>query len=105
MRYDLREMDAKEVMPGFAGKFVHSDNMTLATWEIPAGNELPEHHHPHEQVVYLLEGEFELTLEGEPHLLVPGEVLVIASNRPHSGRAITDCKILDVFQPVREEYR
>jgi quercetin dioxygenase-like cupin family protein len=37
--------------------------------------------------------------------LTPGKVVVIGSNVPHSGKAITDCRILDVFQPVREDYR
>ena len=32
-------------------------------------------------------------------------VLVIPGDVPHSGRSHTHCKILDVFSPVREEYR
>lgn len=24
---------------------------------------------------------------------------------PHSGRALTDCRVIDVFYPVREDYR
>jgi quercetin dioxygenase-like cupin family protein len=63
------------------------------------------HQHPHEQVSYVLEGEFELTVNGVPHRLVPGQVFVIPSNMPHAGLAITDCFILDVFTPVREDYR
>ena len=30
--------------------------------------------------------------------------MVLPSNVPHSGRAITDVKVIDVFQPVREDF-
>ena len=66
---------------------------------------MPEHSHFNEQVSTMLKGEFELTLNGEPILFGPGEVIVIPSNAKHSGLAVTDCKILDVFYPVREDYR
>jgi hypothetical protein len=36
--------------------------------------------------------------------LMPGSVGIIPPNAVHSGRALTDCKILDVFSPVREDY-
>ncbi len=101
----LKEQKAKEVFPGFVGKFVHTDTMTFAYWDIKKGSSLPEHFHIHEQVVNMIEGEFEITLEGNPNLLQPGSVLAIPSNAKHSGRAITDCKILDVFHPVREDYK
>jgi len=64
-----------------------------------------QHAHHHEQVVNMLEGEFELVVDGTPHRLKPGDVLAIPGNAPHSGRAITRCRILDVFWPIREDYR
>jgi hypothetical protein len=36
--------------------------------------------------------------------LHPGQVVAIPSNVPHSGHAVSRCRILDVFQPVREHY-
>ena len=79
--------------------------MTFALWEIAAGSPLPEHSHPHEQVVHLYEGEFEMTVDGETRRMRGGSVFAIPSNARHSGRAITDCRIMDVFRPVREDYR
>ncbi|MFK7766527.1 MAG: cupin domain-containing protein [Mariniblastus sp.] len=98
-------VDAKEILPGFHGKFIHSDRMTLAYWSIDEFASLPEHAHPHEQIVNLLEGKFELTVDGTVHFLKPGDVVVIPGNVPHMGRAITQCRILDVFQPARDDYR
>jgi quercetin dioxygenase-like cupin family protein len=79
--------------------------MTSVYWSIQAGCELPAHAHPHEQVAHLLEGEFELVINGESQILKPGMVAVIPSHAVHSGRAISACRILDVFHPVREDYR
>jgi quercetin dioxygenase-like cupin family protein len=100
----LEEIEEKEPVPGFHVRFVHSGSMTLAYWKVDAGAALPEHSHPHEQVYTLLEGRFELTVGGETRATEPGEVAVIPPGVPHGGRALTDCRIIDVFHPVREDY-
>ena len=102
---DLSGLNEREVVPGFHGKFVHSDNMTTSFWRIEAGATLPEHAHPHEQVSVVTSGKFEMTLNGEKRQLEAGTVAVIPSNVKHSGKALTDCTIMDVFYPVREDYR
>lgn len=101
----LGSIEPKEIVPGFCGRFVHSQNMTFAYWRIVEGAQLPEHIHHHEQVVNMLEGEFELTVDGVAHRLTPGDVLIIPGNVRHSGVALTDCRILDVFHPTRDDYR
>lgn len=101
----LKDIPAKEIMPGFSGKFIHSEKFTTAFWEITAGSELPEHAHVHEQTTQLIEGSMEFTVNGETKLLQPGDFVVIPSNVPHSGKALTFCKVSDVFCPVREDYK
>lgn len=101
----LSEIEEKEIIQGFFGKMIHADNITVAHFRVLAGSVLPEHHHVHEQVTNVLEGELEMTIGGETHVCKAGEVVVIPSNTPHSARAVTDCRLFDIFQPVREDYR
>lgn len=101
---ELKDIDEREVVPGFHARMVHTENMTFAYWRIEKDAELPEHKHVHEQVATVIEGELELVVDGRPHRLTPGTVFVIPSGVPHGGKAISDCYVLDVFYPVREDY-
>ena len=102
--YDSSKADQKEIFPGYVGKFYHATNMTLVHWDIKTDAPLPEHSHPHEQVVNLIEGEYELTVDGKTQTLTPGDVAIIPSHAKHSGVSLTKCKIIDAFYPVREDY-
>ncbi|WP_431123165.1 cupin domain-containing protein [Flagellimonas flava] len=102
---NLADINTKEIMPGYHGKMVHGESLTWAFWEVEKGAVVPEHHHVHEQIMHVLEGEFEFTLDGKTQTYLPGDVVVIPSNTPHGGKALTPCKLMDVFSPVREEYR
>ena len=79
--------------------------MTIAHWHFEPGTDLPEHSHPHDQITNIIEGEFELTVDGEREILKSGHYRVISPNAVHSGRSITACRIIDVFSPVRDDYR
>ena len=102
---ELEKIDPREIMPGFFGRMIHTDSMSFVYWDIKEGSLLPEHSHVHEQVVNMLEGKFLLVVEGESRELLPGSVVAIPGNAAHSGKALTDCRILDVFCPVREDYK
>jgi quercetin dioxygenase-like cupin family protein len=105
MKHTLSHIAPREIMKGFAGKAIHTDTMTFVYWTIEKGAILPAHQHPHEQVVNMLSGSFELTAGNETLTLNPGDIYAIPGNTIHSGRALTAAHILDVFCPVREDYR
>jgi quercetin dioxygenase-like cupin family protein len=102
--HEWKNIEEKTIFPGFRARFIHSANMTFALWDIDAGASLPEHAHPHEQVVHLLEGELSLTVAGINKVMKTGSVAVIPSNARHFGKAVTVCRVLDVFYPLREDY-
>ena len=101
----LDQQGTVEPFSGYVGKMLHSEHMTVANWEIMANSPFPEHSHSHEQISIVTEGEFEMTVDGETEVLRPGIVALIPSDAKHSGRALTNCKVIDVFHPVREDYK
>jgi quercetin dioxygenase-like cupin family protein len=105
MFHEIQDIPEREIVPGYFARFVHSERMTLAWWRVKAGSVLPEHTHPHEQVANVLEGTYELDVNGTKKRLGPGQPVVIPGGVRHGGVAITDCILLDVFAPVREEYK
>jgi quercetin dioxygenase-like cupin family protein len=71
---------------------------------LDAGSRLPEHQHPHEQIVHILEGRMRLIVAGEPHELTVGDSFYLASGVPHGVETIEDTRVLDTFSPPREDY-
>ncbi len=98
MQY-LKDIPVKQTLPGFFGRMVHGSTSSLVFWEIKKGGISPEHHHVHEQITHILEGELEMIIGGEKILFTTGTVHVIPSNTPHSAYAVTDCKVIDSFAP------
>lgn len=98
------DIEPKEIVPGFKARFIHTQGNTIGLWEVKAGCELPMHSHLHEQSSFVLEGTFEMTIGGHTRTLDTGSYALIPPHVPHMGRAITDCRLFDVFSPVREDY-
>ena len=98
-------IDVREIFPGIRARIVHTDRTSQSWVELDEGVAFPTHQHPHEQAVNVLEGTLELVVGGQTHRLDPGQTYVIPPDVPHSGRALSRCRVLDVFAPVREDYR
>ena len=101
----LAELPELLLAPGIRARAVTGESMTVTHVKLDAGALLPLHTHNNEQLVNVIEGHLELTVDGRPHDLVPGTVMVLPPNVPHSGRAVTECRVIDVFHPVREDFR
>ena len=99
---NIKELKSNEIMPGFHGRILHGSDFTWVYWEIDKGSSLPEHNHVNEQLMHVVKGKFEFTINGKKHLCEKGSTFQIPSNVPHSGKAITNCEIMDVFSPKRD---
>ncbi len=101
----IMEIIPKELAAGISGRYIHGAGQTFGYVHIDEGAVLPEHHHIHEQITFIVEGELEMQIDGKPYLLTKGCVHVIPSNAPHSAIARKHCIVIDVFNPVRNDYR
>lgn len=102
---NISNIEQKEVFQGFKGRFIHMESFTIGYWEIEAGSEIPLHSHIHEQTTEVTQGQFEMTCDGITKIYHAGMIIKIPSNILHGGKALTKCKLTDVFCPVREDYK
>jgi len=101
----IKDIQPKNLAPGITGHYAHGEKATFGFVEIKKGSSVPLHSHIHEQITYIIEGQLDMNIGGEDFSLTDGMYHVIHSNIPHSAVAITDCKLIDVFGPVREDYK
>ena len=74
--------------------------------EIDANSEMPWHTHPHEQARIVIEGEMEMGVDSEVKALNPGDMYIIPDGVEHYAKCSgTRAKALDIFSPVREEFK
>ena len=58
---------------------------------------LSEHTAPFDALVYMLDGEAEIIISGEPHQLKEGEMIIMPGGRPHALKAVKRFKMMLVM--------
>ena len=102
---NISKIPQKNLAKGIKGRYFHADSNTIGFVEIEKGAVLPAHSHIHEQITQITEGQLEMTIDGVTQILESGTIHFIPSNVVHSAVALTDCKVTDIFSPVREDYK
>jgi len=69
-----------------------SGSVTLFAFD--EGQGLSEHMAPFDALVYLLDGEAEITISGKPLHLKQGEMVIMPANQPHSLKATKRFKMV-----------
>ena len=70
---------------------------TLTLFAFGEGQGLSEHTAPFDALVYLLDGEAEITISGKTFHLKEGEIIIMPANEPHALKAIKKFKMLLVM--------
>lgn len=103
---DLENRRVKELFPGVRAKTFWGENMLLSVLEMDPGVVVPAHSHLHEQSGTVIEGVFEMTIGGQTRTLRPGDAYIVPGGVVHSVTiGPKTVRAMDIFSPVREEYK
>ncbi|MFA6923369.1 MAG: cupin domain-containing protein [Bacteroidales bacterium] len=101
---DFKTRKKVKIREGITSSLYHSDQLTFGHVTLEKDIDMPEHRHVHEQWTHVIEGQLLFDMNGDQKLLTPGMSAFIPSNILHSAKAITECKVIDCFLPVRQDY-
>lgn len=87
--YQKGAVVSKEVIKKSAG------NVTLFAFD--EGQGLSEHTAPFDALVYILEGQADITIDGQSNYLAGGEMIIMPAHRPHALKAVKPFKMMLVM--------
>lgn len=99
---DVNAITTLELVPGLLFRPVLGERTMLNFVSFAPHTEAPMHVHEEEQIVLVLEGEFEFDIAGDVRTMRAGDVAVVPSWVRHGARTVdTWCREVDVFNPPR----
>jgi quercetin dioxygenase-like cupin family protein len=90
----LKDMAGYQEHSVVSREIIRKPSGTMTVFAFDKGEGLSEHTAPFDAVVYLLEGEAEIRIDGKPHSVEEGEMIIMPANKPHALTAVTRYKML-----------
>ena len=90
----LTEMIAYQQDAIVSRTILNKRNGTVTLFAFDANQSLSEHTAPYDALVYILEGEADITIAGNTYRVHAGEMITLPANRPHAVAAPVPFKML-----------
>ena len=62
------------------------------------------HHHPHTQITYVVSGKFEFEIDGIKKVVKAGDTMLKTDSVEHGCVCLEKGVLLDIFNPMREDF-
>lgn len=92
--FKLQDLTSYQEHSVVSREIIRKPSGTMTVFAFDQGEGLSEHTAPFDAVVYILEGEAEIRIEGKPNTVKAGEMIIMPANKPHALKAITRYKML-----------
>lgn len=83
----------------------HNNHLMLVRHYFEQGWVGERHNHPHDQLVYVVKGGLRVEVGEESFDVFAGDSFVVDGGVEHQASALQASEVLDIFTPVREDYR
>lgn len=94
-----------ELAPGNSRRvLIHLPEMMQVEFSFDKGAIGALHQHPHIQVSYVVEGRFEVTIDGKTEIVGQGGSFIVPPNLQHGVVALEKGRLIDVFTPHRADF-
>jgi len=105
--YNWDTLPQETVRKGVVRSGFRGDDVLLVMNKLDPGMDVNPHSHPFEQVVYIVDGEVRFHIGEETFDAGPGSLIRIPPDVQHYAEPLGDKPALnlDVFAPIREDYR
>ena len=82
----------------------YDDKLMLVVVEFQQGAIGHPHQHPHRQVSYVVNGAFEVEIDGEKQVLRKGDCFYVPGDTMHGAVALEPGTLIDTFAPMRKDF-
>jgi quercetin dioxygenase-like cupin family protein len=82
------------------------ERLQFSIADLPANSVVGEHAHPNEQMGLVVSGRVRFSIGDEEKTLGPGDIFCVPGGVVHKVVTLEEpARVLDVFYPIRDEYR
>jgi quercetin dioxygenase-like cupin family protein len=94
---NLKDLAAYQVQSIVSREIIKKAAGTVTVFAFDEGEGLSEHTAPFDALVHVLEGTAEVAIEGTPHTVQAGEMIIMPAHKPHALKAVSRFKMLLVM--------
>ncbi len=73
---------------------MNKDVGSVTLFSFDTGEGLSEHSAPYDALVYVFDGDAEITISGVKHVVKKGQIIIMPANKPHGLKALKKFKMM-----------
>jgi quercetin dioxygenase-like cupin family protein len=95
--FDVAKMLGYQAGAIVSKEIIRKDAGTITLFAFDKGQGLSEHTAPFNAFIYVADGTAQIFINGKPHKVTKGEMIILPANKPHALKAIKKFKMLLVM--------